>query len=124
MRQHKELQAADWAKLGTWPLVTYEGERLDLVFVTARGTPMLRQHVVRAIRTAATRAGLDPAELGTHAGRRSVITNLYASKALELFDVAGFVGHAEVATTRGYVQHEGDRPRQVSEKALQLLDLQ
>jgi len=35
---------------------------------------------------------------------------------------AQFVGHANVSTTRGYVQHEGERPRQVSEKAFLLLD--
>ena len=83
---------------------------------------MLRQHIDRAIRAAAVRAGLDPAGLGAHAGRRSVVTNLYVSGSLDLSDVARFVGHSDVATTRGYVQHEGERPRQVSVKAFQLLD--
>lgn len=52
------------------------------------------------------------------------MTNLFASGSLDLEDVARFVGHNDVATTRGYVQHEGDRPRQVSERALELLDPQ
>ena len=105
-----------------WPVIDYNGEHLDLVFTTLSGKPMLRQRVDRAIRTAATRAGLDPTGLGTHAGRRSVVTSLYASGSLDLADVARFVGHTDTATTRGYVQHEGERPRQVSEKAFLLLD--
>jgi integrase/recombinase XerD len=105
-----------------WPRVDYDGEHLDLVFTTAQGTPTLRQHVDRAIRKAAECAGIDSAGLGTHAGRRSVVTNLFASGTVDLEDVAQFVGHNDVATTRGYVQHEGDRPRQVSERALELLD--
>jgi len=51
-----------------------------------------------------------------------MVTNLFASGTVDLEDVARFVGHNDVATTRGYVQHEGDRPRQVSERALELLD--
>ena len=50
------------------------------------------------------------------------MTNLFASGSLDLEDVARFVGHTDTATTRGYVQHEGDRPRQISAKALELLD--
>jgi integrase len=118
-----ELNEADRSVLpGPWPTVEYEGEQLDLVFTTADGTPTLRQHVDRAIRKAAERADIDSTGLGTHAGRRSVVTNLFASGSLDLEDVARFVGHNDVATTRGYVQHEGDRPRQVSERALELLD--
>jgi len=121
--QRRELQARDRAVLGdAWPTVLYEGEPIDLVFTTAAGTPMLRQHVDRALRLAAAEAGMNPAELGTHAGRRSVVTNLYASGTFDLADVARFVGHSDVATTRGYVQHEGERPLMVSQKALELLD--
>jgi site-specific recombinase XerD len=104
------------------PTVAYGGEQLDLVFTTAYGTPTLRQRVDRAIRKAAERADIDPAGLGTHAGRRSVVGNLFASGSLDLEDVARFVRHNDVATTRGYVQHEGVRSRQVSERALELLD--
>lgn len=116
------IQDEDKAALGDWPQVEYDGEQLDLVFTTAAGTPMLRQHVDRAIRAAATRANIDPTGLGTHAGRRSIVTNLFASGSLDLADVARFVGHSDTSTTRGYVQHEGDRPRQVSERAFELLD--
>jgi hypothetical protein len=119
----REQQANDRAATGdAWPTVVYDGEHIDLVFTTLAGRPMLRQHVDKAIRSAAIRAGLDPTGLGTHTGRRSVVTNLYASGTFDLADVAGFVGHSDTATTRGYIQHEGERPLLVSQKALQLLD--
>jgi integrase len=123
LRKRRVLQEIDRAVRGRyWPTVRFDGEPLDLVFTTAAGEPMLRQHVDRAIRKAAANAGLDPAGLGTHAGRRSVVTNLYASGSLELEDVARFVGHSDTSTTRGYIQHEGDRPRQISQRAFELLD--
>ena len=123
LAKRREVQDEDRVKLGgDWPTVDYDGDHLDLVFTTATGSPMLRQHVDRAIRAAATRAGLDPTGLGTHAGRRSVVTSLFASGSLDLGDVARFVGHSDTSTTRGYVQHEGDRPRQISERAFELLD--
>ena len=50
------------------------------------------------------------------------MTNLYASGVFELEDVARFVGHANVSTTNGYVQTEGERPLMISQKALELLD--
>jgi hypothetical protein len=39
-----------------------------------------------------------------------VVTILLASGWFDLADVARFVGHSDVAATRGDVQHEGDRP--------------
>ena len=105
-----------------WPEVNYHGEDLDLVFVTPSGKPMLRQHVDKAIRKAAEQIGIDPSEVSTHTGRRSVVTNLYASGDLDLEDVARFVGHSDVSTTRGYVQSEGERPLMVSRKAFEILD--
>ena len=125
LRARHDLFESDRAAFtGPWPTVEYDGEQLDLVFTTADGTPTLRQHVDRAIRKAAERADIESAGLGTHAGRRSVVTNLFASGSLDLEDVARFVGHNDVATTRGYVQHEGERTRLVSERALELLDPQ
>jgi integrase len=58
----------------------------------------------------------------THDGRRSVVTNLYGSGDLDLADIARFVGHSDVSTTRGYIQGEGERPLLMSKNALELLD--
>ena len=123
LRKHQVRQAA-WREAAgeAWPDVVYEGEHLDLVFTNPMGGRVLRQHVDRAIRKAASQIGLDPSQFGTHDGRRSVVTNLYASGVFELEDVARFVGHANVSTTKGYVQTEGERPVMVSQKALELLD--
>ena len=123
LRRWRITQTSERAAVGgAWPSVAFDGEVLDLVFTTLAGRLMLRQYVDKAIRVAAVKAGLDPTGLGTHAGRRSVVTTLYSSGSLDLDDVARFVGHTDSTTTRGYVQHEGDRPRQVSEKAIRLLD--
>ena len=123
LRAHRErwLQMRDRSAV-EWPETTYQGETLDLVFVNPSGKPMLRQHIGKAIRKAAQEIGIDPSEIGTHTGRRSVVTNLYASGDLDLEDVARFVGHSDVSTTRGYVQSEGERPQMVSRKAFEILD--
>lgn len=123
LRKQRVLQDAyRHAAATSWPEVWYGGEGLELVFTNPAGRPVLRQHVDRAIRKAAGRIGIDASHLGTHDGRRSVVTNLYASGDFDLADVARFVGHADVNTTKGYVQTEGERPRMVSQRALELLD--
>jgi integrase len=123
LRKLKVRQDAYSERLGdAWPTTLYEGERLDLVFINAMGRPVLRQHVDKAIRKAAASIGLDSSKLGTHDGRRSVVTNLYGSGNLDLADIARFVGHSDVSTTRGYIQSEGERPLLMSQKALELLD--
>jgi integrase len=119
---HDRWQRLRGERVVPWPEVSYQGEVLDLVFVNHAGSLMLRQHVDKAIRKAAEAVGLDPSEIGTHTGRRSVVTNLYASGDLDLEDVARFVGHSDVSTTRGYVQSEGERPQMVSRKAFGILD--
>jgi integrase len=119
----KDVQAADRAKLGDdWPTTTYMGEHLDLVFNTPTGAPVLRQHVDRAIRKAGKAADLDPSHLGTHTGRRSVVTNLHALGDFDLDDIAKFVGHSDTATTLGYIQDEGERPERFSREAFEILD--
>ncbi len=103
-KQQVRQRALREAAGATWPAVEYQGERLDLVFTNAAGKPVQRSHVDRAIRKAATAIGLDPRRIATHDGRRSVVTNLYASGDMDLEDVARFVGHSDVNTTNGYVQ--------------------
>jgi Phage integrase family len=105
-----------------WPEVVHQNEPLDLVFTNPIGRPVQRSHVDRAIRPAAAIIGLDPRRIATHVGCRSVVTNLYASGSFDLADVARFVGHSDVNTTKGDVQSEGERPAIVSQEALELLD--
>ncbi len=69
LRKRQVLQAARKEAAGAgWPEVIYESEHLDLVFTNAAGGPILRQHVDRAIRKAASQIGLDPSQFGTHDG--------------------------------------------------------
>ena len=97
------------------------GRAPRLVFTNPAGRPVLRQHVDRAIRKAAGRIGSSrvtsartTAPLGRHQPLRL--------RRLRPRRVARFVGHADVSTTKGYVQTEGERPRMVSQRALELLD--
>lgn len=106
----------------SWQPITYEGRSLDLVFTTTTGGLVLRQAVTKAVAAAATAAGVDPAGLGTHAGRSTAITVLYAEEGLDLADIARHVGHAATATTAGYVRHLGRRPSATAEAASRLLD--
>jgi integrase len=78
-KQQVRQRALREAAGAAWPAVEYQGERLDLVFTNAAGKAVQRSHVDRAIRKAATAIGLDPRHIATHDGRRSVVTNLYAS---------------------------------------------
>lgn len=90
------------------------------MFTTTEGRPRVRQNVSETLRAACSRAGIDPAGVGTHTGRRSTVTNLYAAGA-SIDDVAAHVGHSSTETTRGYVQHLGDRPAEVARRAWALL---
>lgn len=91
------------------------------MFTTTEGRPRVRQNVSETLRAACSRAGIDPAGVGTHTGRRSTVTNLYAAGA-SIDDVAAHVGHSSTETTRGYVQHLGDRPAEVARRAWALLE--
>jgi integrase len=105
-----------------WQQLAYEGRPIDLVFTTVTGGLLLRQAVTKAVGAAAVAVGLDPAGLGTHAGRSTAITVLYAEDGLDLADVARHVGHANPSTTAGYVRHLGRRPQTTAEAASRLLD--
>jgi integrase len=105
-----------------WQQLAYEGRPIDLVFTTVTGGLVLRQAVTKAVGAAAVAVGLDPAGLGTHAGRSTAITVLYADDGLDLADVARHVGHANPSTTAGYVRRLGRRPQTTAEAASRLLD--
>lgn len=122
LERRRAAQAADRLAAGElWTDPTYEGEPLRLVFTTATGAPVLRQTLYKAVADLCAVADVDPARVGTHTGRRSVVTALYQA-GLSLDDVARHVGHASTETTAGYVTDLGHRPRDVAERAAALLD--
>jgi integrase len=73
------------------------------------------------VKQAARAAGID-AELGTHAGRRTVVTALFVDGQEALENIARFVGHAKPSTTAGYVKRLGHGPEAVARRAALILD--
>ncbi len=122
LRRHQMQDEERERAGGRWEQPTYEGRPIALVFTTITGGLLLRQAVTKAVASSARAAGLDPSGLGTHAGRSTAITVLYAEEGLDLADVARYVGHANPSTTAGYVRHLGRRPRATAEVASRLLD--
>lgn len=109
------------AGLAWAPNPVYEGVELSLVFTDVRGRPLTYNRFRDALHDCFDLAGIPRAGIGTHAGRRSVITNLYGA-GLDLSDVARFVGHSQTSTTAGYVQHLSGRPERTAAIAAKLLD--
>jgi integrase len=105
-----------------WPRHLYDGAPVAPVFTTTTGALVNRQAVTKTIERAALKAGLDPAGLATHAGRRTVITALYTDGNVDLADIARHVGHSDTSTTAGYVKNLGKRPETTARKAAELLD--
>ena len=123
LRRRHETQAAErLASAEPWPDRLYDGRPVDLVFTTPIGGLVTRQAITKVMTAAAVRAGLDPTRLGTHTGRRSVVTALYAEAGESIEEIARFVGHASPATTAGYVRDLGKRPVAFAERAARLLD--
>ena len=123
LRRRRRAQDEERLRAGAnWQQPVYEGRPIELVFTTVTGGLVLRQAVTKAVATAAVAAGVDPTGLGTHAGRSTAITVLYTEEGLDLADVARHVGHANPATTAGYVRHLGRRPQTTAEAASRLLD--
>lgn len=91
------------------------------MFTTPAGGLVLRQTVAKVVKQAAKSIGIT-AGLGTHAGRRTVVTTLFVDGDEALEDIAHFVGHARPATTAGYVKRLGRRPQAVAERAAAVLD--
>jgi integrase len=117
----RETQAVERAASPVWAVVRYEGQPLNLVFTTPTGGLVLRQAVAKVVKQGAKTAGI-AVDLGTHAGRRSVVTNLFVDGDEALEDIARFVGHAKPSTTAGYVKRLGRRPETVARRAADLLD--
>ena len=123
LRARRQAQAAERLAAGpVWQTVEHAGRPVPLVFTTIGGGLVTRQAVGKAVKRAARAAGLDADGLGTHAGRRTVVTALYATEGLDMADIARHVGHADPATTAGYVRDLGERPSRTAEAAARLFD--
>lgn len=122
LRARRVQQAEERLAAGpVWERTTYEGQELDLIFTTASGRPVVRQDVGNTIRRVCERVGIDPTGVGTHTGRRSVVTTLFTA-GVPIDDVARHVGHASPSTTARYVQDLGTRPADTARRAAELLD--
>jgi integrase len=105
-----------------WPTHRYEDTKITPVFTTAIGALVRRQTIDSAIRHFADSVGLDHRTIGTHTGRRTVVTVLYAEAGVDLADIAQHVGHGDTAVTAGYVRDLGSRPERTASAAFMLLD--
>jgi integrase len=121
LRNRRALQGVERAAAPAWRTATYNGERINLVFTNPTGGLVLRQAVAKVVKQAAKTADI-AADLGTHAGRRTVVTTLFVEGDEALEDIAHFVGHAKPATTAGYVKRLGRRPEAVARRAAAVLD--
>jgi integrase len=104
-----------------WQTHTYESVVIDPVFTQPDGRLVARQQIDKLLRRAAERIGIDATRLGTHVGRRTVVTTLYTA-GTDIGDIARHVGHASPTTTSGYVASLGDRPMKTADLAAKLLD--
>src|SRR5262249_48343124 len=83
LRRRRRGQDEERLRAGAhWQQKVYEDRPIDLVFTTVTGGLLLRQAVTKAVAAAAVAAGLEPTGLGTHAGRSTAITVLYAEEGL------------------------------------------
>ncbi len=122
LSHRRQVQAVERIEAGAaWEPTIYRGEILDMVFTNASGRLVLSQTLYKAVRDVCSLAEVDPAGVGTHTGRRSVVTALYGA-GLQLEDVARHVGHASPKTTAGYVGDLGRRPEATAAIAAHLLD--
>lgn len=121
LRRHKQRQDIERERAGlAWKGPTYEGEELDIVFSNEHGGLIYSHRLYRALHDCCDKAAIPRDGVGTHTGRRSVITALFGA-GLDLADVANHVGHSQLATTAGYVQHLSRRPQLTAEVANNLL---
>jgi integrase len=121
LARRRQAQEDERAVAPVWETVTYQGEPVNLVFTTPTGGLVLRQTISKVVKQAAKTAGIT-AQLGSHAGRRTVVTTLFVDGGEALEDIARFVGHTKPTTTAGYVKRLGRRPEAVAKRAAAVLD--
>ena len=123
LRAQRAVQAAERLAAGpAWQIHHYEGQRVDLVFTTEDGGLVARQHIDKLIRSTAEGLGIDTTGLGTHVGRRSVVTAM-SEDGIPLDDIARHVGHASATTTAGYVRSHAARDKATAKRAVSILDI-
>ena len=66
--------------------------------------------------------GIDTTGLGTHVGRRTVVTAM-SEDGVPLDDIARHVGHRSTTTTAGYVRSHKERDRATAKRVADLLDV-
>ena len=120
-RHRQSVKEYERAAAPRWVEHSHDGEAVSLVFTTPAGGLVLRQTVSKLVKQGAKSVGIK-ASLGTHAGRRSVVTSLFVEGGEALEDIARFVGHSKPSTTAGYVKRLGRRPESVARRAAELLD--
>jgi integrase len=122
LRAWRARQAEERLAAGPmWLTHTYESQVLDPVFTQPDGRLVARQQIDKLLRRAAAKVGIDATRLGTHVGRRTVVTTLYTT-GTDIGDIARHVGHTSPATTSGYVASLGERPQKTARLAAELLD--
>jgi integrase len=92
------------------------------VFTTEDGGTVARQHVAKPARSKAAALGIVTAGLGTHVGRRTVVTAM-SEDGVPLDDIARHVGHRSTATTAGSVRSHKERDRATAKRAASPLDV-
>jgi len=123
LREHRAVQREERLTAGpAWQHHEYDDAPIDLVFTTPDGGLAARQAIDKLMRSKAADQGIDAKRLGTHVGRRTVVTTLFESGA-DLDDIANHVGHASTKTTAGYVASRGDRPKHTAALAAKILDV-
>ena len=78
-----------------------------------RGAPISASIVGRAVQRALERAGIDAPTRGGNLLRHSMATELQA-RGVRLVEIAGLLGHSELATTRIYAAVDVDALREVA----------
>lgn len=122
LRKRQAEQVEEKAVVGTaWKTWVSGNTVVSLVFTAEDGALGSRQKVDQLIRRQAVANGIDATQLGTHVGRRTVISELRNS-GVPLDDIAAHVGHANTTTTEGYVQGSGTRRQDTASVAFEKLD--
>ena len=94
------------------PALVQAGRGSHALFLNRRGGRLSRQSAWTILRSAATRAGLDPEHLSPHTLRHSFATHLLDGGA-DVRVVQELLGHASVTTTQIYTLVTVDRLREV-----------